>query len=222
MISKAKLWSIGKISIATLLLLTTSMRIAKAADPAAPSGVFADFPAVGGNSIRINWIDNTLDETKFIITVQKSDGVPQTFDVRAVRGTGTRMTSDLPNLAPGFYRYKVCAVQPTLPQGGTRLTCNPGTLSFITPPSAAPTNIRFDRINASTVRIFWNHPGGLDKFRVYITNNQRTLAAIAPSNLRNADIRIPLLPIMRYGLEVCSVSLAGAESCSPKVGLVFN
>ena len=139
MISKTKLWSIGKLSIATLLLLTTSIRMAKAADPAAaqrgvsaePTDVSATYLPGNNNSIQISWRDNTVDETKFVVVIQQvSNGVIRRFDHAAIPGRGTRTTSNHAKLVPGFYRYRVCVVQ-VLGE-----TCSPLGRSFSTPQGA--------------------------------------------------------------------------------------
>ena len=224
MISKTKLWSIGKLSIATLLLLTTSIRMAKAADPAAaPSGLSAAYPPGDRNSIKISWTDNTVNETKFVISTKKvSNGATQAFYHAAVPGRGTRLTSNLLNLAPGVYKYKVCATQPEEGE-----TCNQADLSFTIFPApgpvninfSAPTNVDFIHVAPTVARISWNHPGGASKFNVYITrpgNNQPTLERVTDGNARNTNI-ISLLSNTKYPVKVCGVSLAGEERCSPAI-----
>ncbi len=165
MTSKNGLLSIGKLSIATLLLLATQMKGAKAAiDPAAPTDMYAVM-APNGQYIQINWIDNTDNESNFQVTVNSlaNPAKAATFKVAAKPGRGTRAAINLGDLPAGAYKYRVCVQRPGM------LTCNPATPTFNIPQAAnpnppanfsAPTNISATRVGASTERIFWNHPGG--------------------------------------------------------------
>jgi hypothetical protein len=228
MTSKNKLLLIGKLSIATLLFLATYMKVAKAAiDPAAPTDMYAVM-APNGQYIQINWIDNTLNESNFQVTIYPlaNQGNPQTYNAAAASGRGTRTLVNLGGLPPGAYKYRVCVQRPGI------LTCNPTTPSFNIPQAAnpnppanfpAPTNVSATRVGASTERIFWNHPGGAGSFRVYIRlpgNNNWTQSATVGGNERRADIG-PLFINTNYPVAVCGRSPAGQDKCSPTINVVL-
>jgi hypothetical protein len=228
MISKSKLFSIGKLSIATLLLLATSMQTAKAAiDPAAPSDTSTAF-LTNGNGIsyvQFNWIDNALNETKFQLIVSKISGQniigTDRFDIAPSPNRGLRLNADIKGYSSGLYKYSVCTQLPT-----KRVCSVEKTFQIAQAPVvnfSAPTNVSATRVGASTERIFWNHPGGADSFRVYIRlpgANNWSQAATVGGNERRADIA-PLLINTNYLVAVCGRSPAGQEQCSPAINVIL-
>jgi Fibronectin type III domain len=228
MISKNKLFSIGKLLIATLLLLATSANMAKAVpDPAAPSDTNAVYPLPDGSSAQINWIDNTLDEIRFRLVFTKINVGTETLNVASAPGRGRRFLN-FPSAVPGSYRYSVCAQLPTKTVCSIEKTFqiaqapgnnNPPPVNF-----TAPTSVSATRVGASTQRIFWNHPGGAAGFRVYIKlpgNNNFSQAATVSGNERRADIG-PLLFDTNYPVGVCAVNSTGQERCSQQINVFFR
>jgi Fibronectin type III domain len=225
-----KLLSIGKLSIATLLLFTTSMNVANAAvDPAAPSDTYAVYPPPdGGQYVQFNWIDNTSNELGFKVVVTKLNVGTETHNVISNPGRGQRVGFNLQGVSPGSYKYSVCAQIPL-----KRVCSIEKTFQIVQAPGnnnpnppvnfSAPTNVSATRVGASTERIFWNHPGGAASFRVYIRlpgNNNWTQAVTVSGNERRADIG-PLLINTNYPVAVCGVSSAGQERCSSVINVVL-
>jgi hypothetical protein len=225
MIRKNKL-----LSIATLLLFTTCMNVATAAvDPAAPSDTYAIYPPPdGGKYVQFNWIDNTPNELGFKVVVTKLNVGTETHNVRSNPGRGQRVGFNLQGISPGSYKYSVCAqlFQKTVcsVEKTFQIAQVPGNNPNPPVNFSAPTTVSATRVGASTERIFWNHPGGADSFRVYIRlpgNNNWTQAATVGGNERRADIA-PLFINTIYPVAVCARSLVGQEKCSPAINVALQ
>lgn len=224
-----KLLSIGKLSIATLLFLATYTEVAKAADPAAPTDLRAVI-SPNGQSVQISWIDNTQNETNFRVTATRMGVIvnpnPSTLNVAAAPGIGNRAFVNFGGLLPGLFRYNVCVQRPGI------LTCAIGQLFVIpdavnpNPPAnfPPPTNVSATRVGAGTARIFWNHPGVEQSFRVDIRlpgNNNFTQVAVVSGQLRQADIS-PLVINTNYPVRVCGrTGAAPQERCSQTINVVL-
>jgi Fibronectin type III domain len=231
MTSKNKLLSIGKLSISTLLLFLTSINVAKAAvDPAAPSDTFVVYPPPdGGNYVQFNWIDNSPNELGFKVTVTKLNVGTETHNVIPNPGRGQRVGFNLQGISSGSYKYSVCAQLPLRSGCSLEKTFQiaqaPGNNNPNPPANfPPPTNVRATRVGASTERIFWNHPGVAQSFRVDIRrpgNNNFTQAAVVSGNQRQADIG-SLLINTNYPVRVCGRSgIAPQEVCSPTINVVL-
>ncbi|BBC25418.1 hypothetical protein [Pseudanabaena sp. ABRG5-3] len=182
------------------------------------------------NVIRFSWTDRSLNETNFVVKITNQEtGFVSTNNVAAVSSTGNRVTLDLqlPTLPQATrYTFIVCATVSDISLCSDQYPYY-STGSFETPASpfattsSPPTNISWSRIGAGTARVFYNHLGGADFFRFYLTSPDTSsiLAATVSGTARQADIA-PLLATVAYRIKVCAVR-GIIEFCASPITIQF-
>jgi hypothetical protein len=120
----------------TVRLLTT---VSLPAPPAAPTSLYAEL--TGASTLALRWLDNSTDETGFILQRRISGGTFATF---ATLAAGTISTTDT-TLAPlATYDYRVLAT------GAAGNSAPTNTITVTTPAAAADVTYRFDEPDLDT------------------------------------------------------------------------
>jgi FtsP/CotA-like multicopper oxidase with cupredoxin domain/fibronectin type 3 domain-containing protein len=181
--------------------------------PVAPSGL--TLTLIAGPAIRLNWADNSGNETGFEVWRSINGG---TFTLRTTTIANAVTFTDTPVTPGSTYAYQVRAVNAT---GASAFA---GPVSLLVPPvPAAPTALTLLQTSATNVRVNWvDNATNETGYEVYRSLNGGTFSLVTTTTANTTSYNSAVIGGNTYAFQVRAINLSGASAYAGPLSILVK